>query len=35
MTVELVLARPYPPFLLGLPVVFIVSSQAVKKNQQG
>ena len=35
MTVELVLARPYPPFLLGLPVVFIVSSQAVKKNQKG
>ncbi len=35
MTVELVLSRPYPPFLLGLPVVFIVSSQAVKKNQKG
>ena len=35
LTVELVLSRPYPPFILGLPVVFILSADAIKKNQKG
>jgi len=35
LTVELVLTRPYPPFILGLPVVYIVSAQSIKKNQKG
>ena len=34
-TVELVLTRPYPPFILGLPVLYIVSAQAIKQHQKG
>jgi peptide/nickel transport system substrate-binding protein len=32
MTVQIVLARPYPPFLLGLPLLNIVSAKAVKDH---
>jgi peptide/nickel transport system substrate-binding protein len=35
LTVELILSRPYPPFILGLPVVYILSADAVRKNQKG
>ncbi|PYM59702.1 MAG: hypothetical protein DMD79_17150, partial [Candidatus Rokuibacteriota bacterium] len=34
MTVQVVLTRPYPPFLLGLPLINIVSAKAVKAHEK-
>jgi peptide/nickel transport system substrate-binding protein len=34
MTVQVVLTRPYPPFLLGLPLLNIVSARAVKTHEK-
>lgn len=34
-TVDIMLSRPYPPFLLGLPLIYITSAKAVSTNQKG